>query len=252
MIWYHVTMEQAASIIAKSERIHVITGAGISAASGIPTFRGKSGLYGDVAPGEYTSVGWGSNPEPLWDAAIELNRGIACGATTPNVAHTTLAVLEQSALITILTQNVDGLHQDAGSSDVIEIHGSARFAVCSGPDCTERIDIAQSLQTGIELSMWCDCDGCNGVRRPDVVLFGEDLLTTKVDAMGEAFTDITTLLIIGTTALLPHVQNAIEASVKSPNSTIITINPEPAGFLQGISHIIIREAAEEALPALVN
>jgi len=131
-----VTVDRAAELLRRSQRTIALTGAGISAESGIPTFRGEGGLWTKYDPVKVSSIDtFLSNPTAYWEVAKE--RGALALAAKPNPGHKALAEMERAGRVeAVMTQNTDGLHQDAGSRRVIELHGSGRTVECL--DCGRR------------------------------------------------------------------------------------------------------------------
>ena len=161
--------EQAATLLRQARRVCVLTGAGVSAESGVPTFRASDGLWEghriqDVAHPD----GWAANPQLVWD--FYHARRAKAGSVSPNPGHDALAELEgRFDRFTLATQNVDGLHQRAGSRTVLELHGSLRRTRCTG--CGAVAD--RGLGPLPPMPM---CGrGCGAVERPDIVWFGEML-----------------------------------------------------------------------------
>lgn len=164
----------AADIIRSSKNGTVLTGAGISTPSGIPDFRSTdSGLWSRYDPFEVASLSaFRYHPEKFFEWMQPLARGIY--AATPNPAHTSLARLEQGGMInTVITQNIDGLHQRAGSGRVLEVHGSLGTLTCIS--CYAQVGSQGYIEPYLERGVIPHCAKCGGVLKPDVVLFGEQL-----------------------------------------------------------------------------
>jgi NAD-dependent deacetylase len=195
-------------IIRNSRRIVVLSGAGISAESGIPTFRGGDGLWeGHAIEDVATPRGWRKDPELVW--RFYHARRATAFAARPNPAHVALAQYESVRTndVVIVTQNVDGLHTEAGSRRVLEIHGSLRRTRCTG--CDHRLDQGLSPLPALPV-----CERCGALLRPDIVWF-EEMLPEDVWAgalMETSRADC--LLVVGTSAvvhpacsLIPHAKN---------------------------------------------
>lgn len=167
-------IEDAAVLIRKAERAVVLTGAGISTPSGIPDFRSEgSGLWSRDEPMEVASLTtFRTDPERFFHWFHPLASQIF--NAQPNAAHKALATLEHSGHVrTILTQNIDALHHKAGSINVVEMHGTLRTLSCTS--CFQRFESTPFLRTYIEDSTIPTCSSCNGILKPDVILFGEQL-----------------------------------------------------------------------------
>src|SRR3954447_26569514 len=174
-------IDHVVGMLRPDRRLLFITGAGLSADSGLPTYRGVGGLYGDRSPTRHgyatEEVLSGSmmrrRPEVTWEYLIELER--ACRGATPNRAHQVIGAMEgHYAAVWTLTQNVDGLHRRAGSRQVIDIHGDLHVLACT------RCDYRDEVEDFAHREVPPRCPGCKAVVRPDVVLFGEELPTEKL------------------------------------------------------------------------
>lgn len=166
-----------------AETAVALTGAGVSAASGVPTFRGDEGIWGSgFDPADFRAARFEADPEGFWADRIELRSVMRPDDLEPNDAHRALADLESAgALDAVITQNTDGLHHAAGSDRVLELHGSAWQVACRGCGTRELADPVFDRAREGELPP--TCGECGGVYRPDVVLFGESL---PEDVLGEA------------------------------------------------------------------
>lgn len=231
-----------------AKHIMFITGAGISAASGLPTYRGVGGLYSGrtLLPPELIMTKWTFNWFPSW-VWSHLHKGYKAGSKAkPNIAHDSIVLMEALVdRITVVTQNVDGLHRKAGSNEVIELHGHADELICSR--CKAKFQ-------GLDLSNLPKvphCPQCNGILRPPVVLFGEDLPNEAISALTSAIIDNPDVVIaIGTTGNFEYVIQPMLDAKKAGKYTAV-INPEkPKNF--GFVDMWVRAKAEEALPALVG
>jgi NAD-dependent deacetylase len=162
------SIEQAADLLARSKTVVALTGAGISVDSGIPPFRGKGGLWEKIDPMTVAHVNaLEKDPELVWKILIRDLKTVLDNAR-PNPGHTGLFDLEQMGILkTIITQNIDGLHQMAGNKDVIEFHGTFTRQRCM--DCDKRIESSQ-----LDLSTIPPRCGCGGLLRPDAVFFWRD------------------------------------------------------------------------------
>lgn len=219
------TIERIARHLARARRVLFITGAGISADSGLPTYRGVGGLYNDEEtedglPIETALSGamFSIRPDITWKylAQIALN----CHGAQPNPAHLAIARLERDIPETfVFTQNVDGLHRKAGSTNLIEIHGNLQTLICTQCDFTEMVDDL----SGRDLPP--RCPKCGGVLRPDVVLFGEELpdaaMARFIDTLEQGLDMVFT---IGTSAVFPYISEPIVWAAQAGIPTV-EINP---------------------------
>jgi NAD-dependent deacetylase len=206
-------------------RLLCITGAGISAESGLPTYRGVGGLYDGVdtalgVPIEVTLSGhmFQRDPALTWRYLAEVEA--AARSARPSGAHRALVELERHfAEVVILTQNVDGLHRTAGSRDVIDIHGDCRRLLCTR--CPHRV----TVETYAGLALPPRCPDCGGVVRPDVVLFGELLPFDKVGRLErELQRGFDAYFSVGTSSVFPYIAGPIlEAAARGLPT--VEINP---------------------------
>ena len=198
-----------------------LTGAGISVESGLATFRGKNGLWGRYDPAAVASTeSFMRDPRKFWEFAREI--GWTFLNAKPNAAHTALAELENMGrLDCVITQNVDGLHQRAGSRCVIEIHGNAGRIICtrcSAAYATEKI-LDRIAQQDVPT-----CDRCGGSLKPDVILFGEPLAKGAFDQAFKKVRSADLLLTVGTSlevypaASLPEIAKKSGAKITSIDS----------------------------------
>lgn len=239
-------LREAASIIVSRAPALVFTGAGISVESGIPPFRGNGGLWESVDPSFVEINYFFSHPERSWKQLKSLFYD-NWGAAEPNNAHRAIVGLEKLGLVkTVVTQNIDCMHQRAGSSDVIEFHGTLEKLVCT--ECGRRFPAVATL---LESSLPA-CTECGGLLKPDVVFFGEGI---PEEAAGRAFDladNTSCVLVVGTTGevmpacMIPH--NAARRGAK-----IIEVNIVPSEFTRsGLSNIFLCGKAGSVLPELVK
>jgi NAD-dependent deacetylase len=186
-----ITPRDLAAIIRQSRGAVALTGAGISVESGIPDFRSEGGLWERFDPMEYAHIrAFRANPGKVWQLIKELDATLM--RARPNPAHFALAALEaKGKLLGIITQNVDNLHQAAGSQRVVEYHGNAhRFVclTCCRPFAREALDFAQA-------PLFCPC---GGLIKPDVVFFGEQIPPGAQEEAEELAQHCDLLLVIGT------------------------------------------------------
>ncbi len=213
-------IHQAAEILAAKKNVVALTGAGISVESGIPPFRGKGGLWEKIDPMKYAHIdAFIKDPAEVWDVLIKSMKEVLDRAR-PNAAHKALFRLERAGILkTIITQNVDGLHQAAGSKDVIEFHGS--FAVQRCMDCHA------TFETGsLKLDSLPPMCQCGGILRPDVVFFGELIPPNHLKRSQLLAAGCDAMLVIGTSATVePAAYMPVIA--KRSGAVVIEVNPEP-------------------------
>lgn len=220
-----------------------LTGAGISVESGIPAFRGAQGLWERYDPMEYASIeGFMADPAKVWGMLRELEE-LVLGAR-PNPAHQALARLEQiGSLSSVVTQNIDGLHQAAGSRHVVEFHGSGRRLRCI--DCGRQIRRSELMMD--ELPPRC---GCGGIIKPDVVFIGEAIPERAAMTAFTLASACQVMLVVGTSgAMAPASQLPVMA--KRAGATVVEINLERSQLSREVSDYIFEASASQVLPRLV-
>ena len=222
-------------------RVVVLTGAGISAESGVPTFRGEDGLWNKFKPEELATVdAFMSNPELVWEW-YEFRRNII-ERIKPNPAHYTLVEFQKYFEdFTLITQNVDGLHQRAGSTGVVELHGNINANKCV--DCGKRYDDLSQAKPGIPPKCLC-----GGNIRPDVVWFGEMLPSRATNKAFERSSNCDLFFSIGTSAIV-HPAASLPLMAKKNKAYVVEINTSPTGISDFIDELLLGKAGE-ILPRL--
>lgn len=220
---------------ARPRKVVAFTGAGVSADSGIPTFRGPGGLWRDFRPEDLaTPEAFRRDPALVWEW-YEWRRGLIRDAR-PNAAHDAIASLDD---IAVVTQNVDGLHARAGSKEVVELHGNL-FRV----RCTREHTARDAVEAFAELPPHCKC---GALLRPDVVWFGEMLPEDAVARAVAAIRSADLLLVIGTSGVV----YPAAGFVSMHQGLSIEINPEVSGVSSACTFAIPAKAAE-ATPPIVE
>ena len=221
-------------------RVTVMTGAGISAASGVPTFRGAGGLWKSFRPEELaTPEAFARDARLVWEW-YDWRRQLIAGCS-PNAAHAVLARWSQRPGVTLITQNVDGLHEQAGSTDVIRFHGSIWQLQC-WDECGQE---AWDDRTVPVDPLPPRCPGCGGLARPGVVWFGESI-DPSVLARCDAAVSCDLFISVGTSSVVYPAAGLVRAA-KARGAFAVEINPETTGAAVDVA---IAMPAEEALPAL--
>ncbi|MCD4673982.1 MAG: NAD-dependent deacylase [Anaerolineaceae bacterium] len=238
-------LEQAVQKIKNADRVIAFTGAGISVESGIPPFRGESGIWAQHDPGCLDLRTFNAHPEAAWKE-IRVIFYDYFSAAKPNAAHYALADMEQMGYLQgVITQNIDYLHQQAGSQDVIEYHGSSHRLVCLS--CGER----KLVDDGDWDAFPPRCIKCDAILKPDFVFFGESIpARAHRRAMSETLrADV--WLVVGTTGeVMPAASLPLEA--KKNGKTVIEINIKPSNYTAGVTDIYLEGKATEVLQALVR
>ena len=229
-------IEKAVEDLAHAKNVVALTGAGISVESGIPPFRGKGGVWDKIDPMEYAHIdAFLRNPEKIWRVLIMEMKDVVDQAK-PNDAHLSLARLEALGILkTVITQNVDGLHQDAGNTDVIEFHGNFAWLRCM--DCHRRYPTRSVAMS--RLPPICEC---GGILRPECVFFGEPIPTQHLYRSQAAAEQCDVMLVIGTSAFVQPAAS-IPVISKQSGARVIEINPEPTPLTLHISDYLIPGAA---------
>jgi NAD-dependent deacetylase len=244
------TLAAVADALRTAETGVALTGAGVSTASGIPSFRGDDGIWERHDPTDFHRRRFDADPAGFWADRLSLREAIYGDLDPePNAAHEALATLESAGhLDGVLTQNIDGLHDAAGTDRVIELHGNHQRVVCD--DCGDRRDagaVFREVAEGGDLPPRCDC---GGVYRPDVVLFGEPLPDVAMNEAQRLARDSDVFLAVGSSlsvrpaSLLPKI--AAEAG-----STLVVINYEETPRDTAATHVL-RADVTGALPAIVD
>jgi len=238
-------IEKAVEILQRSEFIVVLTGAGVSAESGIPTFRGEGGLWRNFSPEELaTPEAFERNPKLVWEW-YNWRRSIIKKAE-PNPAHKAIAELESIfPKFILITQNIDGLHQKAGSRKVIEFHGNIWREKCILCDFRRKNEVVYD-----EGELPPKCEKCGGIMRPDVVWFGEAIPQDALFESQKAVSQCDTLLSIGTSGVVYPAAGFIRFAVMN-SKKVIEINLDETPFSKMVD-VSIRGKAGEILPKIVN
>ena len=235
-------LEKAREWIEAARSIAVLTGAGISAESGVPTFRGPGGLWRQYRPEELaTPEAFRRDPRLVWEWYDWRRQRIA--QARPNAGHEALVRLERSKpRFWLITQNVDGLHERAGSRRVIKLHGDiwlVRCVACGREQRDERVPLP-------ELPPRC---ACGGLLRPGVVWFGEALPPGAWEAAEQAVREAEVLLVVGTSAVVYPAAGLIPLA-QACGARVIEVNPEETPMSARLD-CSLRGPAGEILPALI-
>lgn len=241
-------IERAKKLVQKSKKITALTGAGISVDSGIPDFRSEGGLWERYDPHEYATIeSFMQNPTKFWTMGRELAETMI--KAEPNSAHRALTKLEEDGkLIGIITQNIDNLHQAAGSKKVVELHGNYLRAYCI--ECNEEYVGEKVHQRVANGEIPPRCEKCNGILKSEAVLFGEPL---PEEAMQEAIhlcreTDL--MLVIGS-SLTIYPAAYLPQLAKNSGAKIVLVNLEGINR-DSVADIVINGRATEVIPKIVS
>lgn len=241
-------LEQAAELIAAARQGVAFTGAGVSAESGIRTYRGQDGLWKEFDPYKVASIDYfRRDPSVYWEVA---RRGWRMhGQAQPNPGHVALATLETDGhLAGVVTQNTDGLHREAGNHNLIELHGNGRTVRCLDCGAGER---RADVQARLGREMPPRCQTCGGIHiKPDVVFFGEAL---PPGAMTEAFRlarQCDLMLVVGSSLQVYPAADVPEAAVEQ-GAPLVIVNNEPTP-LDAAAAVVIHGRSGEVLPEIVR
>jgi NAD-dependent deacetylase len=237
-------IREAARLLAERRNAVALTGAGISVESGIPSFRGSQGMWAKFDPMEYATLhAFMQSPRKVWEMLTEMVS--VCGGSMPNAAHKGLAALEATGVVrAVITQNVDGLHQAAGSHRVIEYHGNLAELICV--TCWRRYPTRERWIPGaVPL---CDC---GEILKPNVVLFGEAIPWLAQEQAEEEARTCGVLLVIGTSAQVSPACD-IPRIAKESGAAVVEINPEATSLTASVTDIRLRGSASEVLRRLLK
>ncbi len=247
-----VGVRAAAERVATAERIVVLTGAGISTDSGIPDFRGPKGIWTKnpsaekaatiqnyLADAEVRRRAWlGRLDTPVWTAA-------------PNVGHEAIVALERARkLHALVTQNVDGLHQEAGHDPekVIEVHGTVRYSRCW--DCSDRRPMRETLDRVRGGEADPPCLVCGGIVKSDTISFGQPLVPEVIDRALRVSEECDLMIAVGSTLSVYPVANCVPIAKRS-GAPVIIVNGQPTEMDRHADHLLIGQIAD-ILPALLT
>jgi NAD-dependent deacetylase len=233
-------IKQAVQLIRKAKYAVAFTGAGISVESGIPPFRGENGLWNTTDPifleieffNKKPLQSWQKIKEIFYDKLVDIE---------PNFAHTALAKMEERSFIeAVITQNIDRLHQKAGSKTVYELHGTYKQLICT--ECQSEYDMSFANLDYLPPT----CFVCKGILKPDIVFFNEPIPKFAKEHSFEEAKKADVFLIIGTNAEVLPAAN-IPVIAKETGAKIIEINIQPSHYTNTITDIFIEMKASEAM-----
>lgn len=236
-----------AELIDAQQPCVALTGAGVSTESGIPDFRGASGIWKRYDPQEYATIdAFRRDPAKVWD--FYSRRLDVLAKAKPNAAHRALARLENAGLLeAVVTQNVDRLHQSAGSRDVVEVHGTISSATCL--HCRKHLE-PEKLAALLATSRVPACPDCGAIVKPDVVMFGELLPVAAIERATALARRAGLLLVVGSSlevwpvAGLPH-------ETLAAGGVLAIVNRDPTPY-DGDAALVVRASAGETLLAAAD
>lgn len=235
-------IEQAAHLIRSANKVIALTGAGVSTESGIPDFRSQDGLWSRFDPMEYGTLGaFRCDPEKVWTMLAEL---MSLLDAKPNDGHRAMAQLEERGLLSgIITQNIDSLHQQAGSTHVVEYHGSMASLSCV------QCDVSHPLSDVIQQDLPPRCSVCQTLLKPDIVFFDEQIPTAALRQTEELVHQADLLLVAGTSCqVVPAAY--IPQHILAQGGKIVELNKEPV--LHAQAEVILEGSFSDRMSQLVE
>lgn len=235
-------IKSAAAMLLKCKKAVAVTGAGVSTESGIPDFRGAGGLWSRYDPLEYGTIGaFGRNPEKIWLMLAEL---LKINSARPNQGHLALAGLEKMGLLKgIITQNIDGLHQKAGSKKVVEFHGSLASFTCL--NCRANYPLSYVQQGKIPPA----CQSCSTLLKPDITFFDEQISPRVLARTNDLLAGADLMLVVGSSCQVAPASH-LPGRVLAQGGRLIEINKAPV--LTGLAAVILSGGFSEIMTALLE
>lgn len=251
-MWHHRTVIDPIGVVTSAQRITVLTGAGISTDSGIPDFRGPNGLWVKDPEAEKASTIEHYLADPAVRRKAWQNRlTTPMWTARPNVGHRAIHHLALTGrLRSLVTQNIDGLHQAAGHDpdEVVEVHGSIHRSACW--DCGDRRPMQETLDRVRAGEVDPPCEVCGGILKSDTISFGQALIPEVIDAAMHAAADCDLLLAVGSTLGVYPVANMVPVAKKN-GARVIIVNGSPTQ-MDRIADVTVGGDIAEVLPELVG
>jgi NAD-dependent deacetylase len=239
-------LRKAAGYLRDAECAVVFSGAGISVESGIPPFRGEGGFWSKYDPKYLELEYFFQNPKKSWEILKEIFYKFMAD-TEPNSAHLAIAELEQKGFVkAVITQNIDNLHQRAGSRVVHEFHGTIRELLC-----LECGSIHVSMEINLD-ELPPTCRNCRGVLKPNIIFFSEMIPIQVSQRSFAAAERADVMLMVGTTGEVMPAALIPNAAKEHNQAVIIEVNPEPSLYTQNLTDIFLQGRAGEILPELTK
>lgn len=244
-------IERVAAILREADDIVGFTGAGVSTESGIPDFRSDGGLWDRYDPSDFTIQALHRDPVAYWEKRLEMreDREFDWADIEPNPAHHAFADLERAGkLDALVTQNVDGLHQAAGSERVLELHGTRNAAKCLG--CGQRLptEVLEEKLATEELPP--RCDDCDGLLKRATVSFGESLPADVLREARQAVTTCGVLLVAGSSLTVEPAASMPRLALRN-GASLVVVNLDETS-VDAEADVVIRGKAGETLPPIVE
>ncbi len=242
-----MSLQELVGLVQERQPCVVLTGAGISTESGIPDFRSPTGIWAQYDPMEYASIdAFLADPVKVWDFYAKRLR--ALGEAEPNDGHRALAELEERGWVrAVITQNIDLLHERAGSQALVEVHGSIRTSSCL--NCGERVPLADVVRL-LEEAPAPPCPRCGRILKPDVVMFGEYLPPDAIAHAAQLAADARLLLVVGS-SLEVHPVAGLPFETLAAGGSLAIVNRGPTP-LDTRATVTVDAGAGETLRALAE
>jgi NAD-dependent deacetylase len=242
-----LTVDRLAALMRECRPCVVLTGAGVSTESGVPDFRSPTGIWAQFDPFEYGSIeAFRADPAKVW--SFYAPRFSMLTQAEPNDAHRALADLERRGFVhAIVTQNIDLLHERAGSGDVVEVHGSIRTSSC--PECGATYTLAEMLEL-LDGAAAPTCTRCGAIVKPDVVFFGELLPARAIERAFELAREARLLLVVGSTLEVQPVAS-LPLETLGRGGSLAIVNRGPTA-LDGLATLKLDGGAGEILTAVAR
>lgn len=243
-----MTFEEAVQLIARSSRIVGFTGAGISTESGIPDFRSPGGVWANNRIIEYQEfVSSRAGRIEYWRQKVAMWPEMR--DARPNAGHEALANLERRGkLRAMITQNIDGLHQRAGNTNVIELHGTTVEAECLS--CRDRIPMDEAVARVVAGDLAPECELCGGLLKPATISFGQSMPAREMELAVAACRDCDVFLAVGSSLVVFPAASLPELAARN-GAALIIINRTPTP-LDELAGLVLREEIGTALPGLIG
>ena len=243
-----MSREAVAESLAASEHAVALTGAGTSTASGVPDFRSDDGLWREFDQSDITIGRFERDPGGFWRDWTAIHADLfQDDPVEPNPAHDALADLERAGILNaLITQNVDGLHEAAGSESIIRLHGTGATASCR--NCGRTVETTAAVEGLDEAEFPPRCEDCDGVLKPDTVLFGEQM---PLGAMREArrLAEETDVLLAVGSSLTVDPAASLPRMAGRGNATLVVVNLDDTP-VDPLADYVLNEPVEEALPSI--
>jgi NAD-dependent deacetylase len=243
-------VELAETLVA-ADGVTVLTGAGASAASGVATFRGEGGIWGAEFDAEdFTLDRFERDPRGFWEDHLELHDRMFGDVSGPNEAHRALAWLEELGVVdAVVTQNTDGLHREAGTRRLVELHGNDARSVCAECGTAVPTEVALDEVRAGDAPPSCPEFGCAGHLRPGTVLYGEDLSEAAYGSARRLAWESDVLLVVGSSMTVEPAASLPEEAAERGELAIFDVEKTEKDHL---ADYVVRGDAVETLPALVK